>query len=329
MRNVSRKLAKSLSLLLCIILSISTVTNAQVKKLPNKKSLAKTIPSKQMPIVTTPAAGSVIDGPFVLVGKAEPNSSLNLRITPIYKLPKRTDGKTTLIVSTPAHKPQEVVVKADANGVWQSPLMEVIFDPKTTDRRIFALVSQTWDGKVYSGKQIEYQASPKLTILLTPIKDAPKPKDEGGTPGQPEKDEPLVKGDDEMAIKIISPTDNKFVDREDFKISGKASNGSMIEVEVRYWGYKSKSKITIENFGPHFYPAVNRSTKIVNGELWKTFTLKSSGTWITNSIKFIGYIDGYSCWANNYTVNVSYIDQNGKRSGKKTITVSRMKTKAI
>lgn len=111
--------------------------------------------------ITSPTGGSVIGGPFVLVGKAEPNTTVNVTISPIYAMPKSTDGKPVLRVSTPLHERQEFTAKADANGVWQSRVVEVHYDPKATGRRIFASVYQIWGNEILQSRNTEYMVSQK------------------------------------------------------------------------------------------------------------------------------------------------------------------------
>ena len=322
---------------LCFLITVCLNATAQVgKKLPKKNS-EDAMNGKVKPMITSPTAGSTVDGPFVLVGKAEPNTWVNIRVTPVYKLPKSTTGKPILVVSTANHKPQEFKAKADEKGVWQSQLIEVMFDSKTTDRRIFAAVNQTWDSYTYQSKNTEYLASPKLTLIMETIKVPVKPKEEEKSSGQPEKDEPLIKGGEEMAFKIAAPVNNKYVAHNRFTISGIAPDGASVKVEVRYWGYRSKSNITINNFGPIFYPGRDKTTTTVNDGVWATYTVRSkrlpgtgtTGLWATDEIEFIKKIDSYSCWANTYTITASLIDANGKSIRPIKVNVSRMKTVAI
>lgn len=155
---------------LCLLIIVSVNADAQVGKKLTKHKSEDPMAGKVKPIITSPTAGSTIDGPFVLVGRAEPNTAINVYVTPVYRLPKSPDGKPILVVSTPQHEHQQFNAKADANGVWQSPLIEVRFDSKTTDRRIFAFVNQIWGSYTYETKNIEYFASPKLTMIMKTIK---------------------------------------------------------------------------------------------------------------------------------------------------------------
>ena len=141
------------SIAICLLIICSLNVEAQIgKKLTIIKKLDP-MEGKVKPLITSPVAGSTIDGPFVMVGKAEPNTSINIYVTPKYKLPKSANGKPVLVISTPKHGHQHFTAKADANGVWQSPLIEVMFDSKTTDRRIFAFVDQIWGTYKYSTKK--------------------------------------------------------------------------------------------------------------------------------------------------------------------------------
>ena len=160
----------------CLLIISSINADAQVGKKLTKDKSADPMEGKVKPIITSPAAGSTVDGPFVLVGKAEPNTVINIYVTPIYRLPKSTNGKPILVVSTPKHQQQHFSAKADAYGVWQSPLIEVRFDRKTVDRRIFAFVNQVWGTYTYQTKNIEYFASPKLTMLMETVKMPAKPQ---------------------------------------------------------------------------------------------------------------------------------------------------------
>ncbi|MFA4870726.1 MAG: hypothetical protein WC623_21195 [Pedobacter sp.] len=158
------------SIAVCLLIICSINTDAQVgKKLTRHKS-EDPMAGKVKPIITSPAAGATIDGPFVMVGKAEPNTAINIYVTPSYTLPKSPDGKPILVVSTPKHRGQHFNAKADANGVWQSPLIEVMFDSKTTERRIVVFVNQIWGSYTYTSKHIDYWASPKLTMMMETVK---------------------------------------------------------------------------------------------------------------------------------------------------------------
>lgn len=158
------------SIAVCLLIVCSTSANAQIGKKLTREKKADFMEGKVKPMITSPAAGSTVNGPFVMVGKAEPGTYINLYVNPIYKLSASTNGKPILVVSTPQHKIQHFSVKADDKGVWQSPVIEVMFDSKTTDRRIFAFVSQTWGKETYETKNIEYLASPKLVMVTVPAK---------------------------------------------------------------------------------------------------------------------------------------------------------------
>ncbi|TKC08928.1 hypothetical protein [Pedobacter frigoris] len=319
-----------ISLSLCLLIVISINTNAQEGKKLIKKKKVDTTEGKIKPIITSPVAGSTVDGPFVLVGKAEPNTTVNVIVSPIYQLPKSTTGKTVLRVSTPLHEPQQFTAKADANGVWQSRLVEVQYDPKATNKRIFASVNQIWGSKVIQSGNTEYFASPKLTMIVGTIKVPAKPKEEEKSSGQPETDEGIVKGGSVMPFQISSPKNNRYVAHDDFSIAGVAAPGATVRVEVRYFGYRSKSNVTIRNYGPAFLPGVDKNTTVVNDALWTTFTVRSNGgIWGTGYIEFIKKIDGYSCWANTYTITASLVNENGKLVRPVKVNVTRMKTKAI
>lgn len=147
---------------LCFLIIVSVNTQAQLSKKLKRDPGTEAMVKKINPAITSPTAGSVIDGPFVLVGKAAPNSTLNVTISPIYKLPASTNGKPVLVVSGPSYERQQFVVKADANGIWQSPVIRVHFDPKATGTRIFAHVWQKWGERIYESRNTEYIASQKL-----------------------------------------------------------------------------------------------------------------------------------------------------------------------
>ncbi len=331
-----KNLIKKAMLLLFLMVTISTIASAQLNKKFKKDYKYEGTPTKYAPIITSPQAGSVIDGPFVLVGKAEPNATITLKVTPIYQFSKNTSGKTNLVVSTPAHQPQDFTFIADGKGLWQSPLIEVMFDSKTINRQIFVSASQQWGSRRSEIKMTKYKASPTLTMLIVPIKKLEKSKEENKDTVEPVKDESLIKGGAAATFKINSPTNNRNVGRDDFRISGIAPVDATVKIEVRYWGYKSKSNITIQNFGPIFFPGKDRTTKEVNDALWGTYTFRSvrilnstSGNFITEVIPFIKKINGYSCWANNYTIKASLINENGELVRSTTINVTRMKTKSI
>lgn len=144
------------TLAVCILTIVSFNANAQLKKKLKTSTDAPTSTSKIKPTITSPTTGSTNAGPFVLVGKAEPNSFVNVNVAPIYQLPKSTTGKTVLRVSTPLHEPQQFTARADKNGVWKSRLVEVEYDPKATNRRIFASVYQIWGSQVLQSGNTEY-----------------------------------------------------------------------------------------------------------------------------------------------------------------------------
>lgn len=333
--NLQNLLKTSIAVCLLIICSLNTDAQEVVKLVRKKK--VDFMEGKVKPIITSPVAGSTVTGPFVMVGKGEPNTYINLYVNPIYKLPASTNGKPILVVSTPNHKLQHFSVKADSKGVWQSPVIEVMFDSKTTDRRIFAFVTQTWGTETYETKNTEYFASPKLTMTMEKVTIPLKPKEEEKSSGQPEKDEGIVKGGNNQPFKVAAPANNKYVAHDRFTISGIAPDGANVKVEVRYSGYRSRSVVTIGNFGPMFYPGVDKNTTTVNDGVWASYIVRSkrmpgigeSGLWATDEIEFIKKMDGYSCWANTYTITASLINENGKLVRPIKVNVTRMKTKAI
>ncbi len=157
-------------------------------------------------------------------------------------------------------------------------------------------------------------------MIVGTIKVPAKPKEEEKSSGQPQTDEGIVKGGNDQAFKIAVPANNKYVAHDRFSISGIAPEGATVKVDVRYFGYRSKSPITIGNFGPIFYPGVDKNTTTVNDGVWATYTVRSkrlpgmteSGYWASDEIEFIKKIDGYSCWANTYTITASLVNENGK-----------------
>lgn len=315
---------------LCFLIIVSVNTQAQLGKKLKRDPGTQVMATKVKPAITSPTAGSVIDGPFVLVGKAAPNSTLNLTVSPIYKLPASTNGKPILVVSGLNYERQQFVVKADANGIWQSPVIRVNFDSKVTDRRIFAHVWQKFGEQIYESKNTEYFASPKLVMEKKIINIPTNEKREDG----PQKDEPLIKnGENLPAFKIISPTVNKNVGKNGFYITGIAPEGALVRVDVMYSGYKSTSDISIGNIGPIFpVPKIDKNTREVNNELWGTYNVrfnKTIGMWITDEIKLVKKISVYSCWANTYTITASLINESGKPVRQIKTVAIRMDSKAI
>lgn len=323
----------------CLLIVCSLNVNAQLGKKPRTQPSVSVWATKVKPIITSPVSGSTINGPFVMVGKGEPNSYINLYVTPQYRLPANNTGKPTLVVSSPQHKQQHFSVKADEKGIWQSPLIEVRFDSKTTDRRIFAFLTQTWGAERYETKNVEYLASPKLTMIMETVKMPAKPKEEEKSSGQPQTDPGIRKGEGDnsaMPFTISSPTNNKFVDRNSFRVSGTAPDGASVRVEIRYSGYRTKSNLTLQNFGSWVLPAVNKTTTTVNNAIWASYTVRSTrvlnisnAMWLTDEIDFIKRIDGYACWANTYTITASLVDENGRLVRPIKTYVTRMKTKAL
>lgn len=332
MRTNIFNLSKTLLLLIFVItfsLNFSAQSGEKLKRKPKPSSQG----IENKPAITFPTAGSVIDGPFVIMGKAEPNTYINLRVSPIYNFPANPSGKPTLRISTKEHNPQEFSIKADEKGIWQSPPIQVLFDPKAINTKIFAFVSQKSGSQYYESKNIEYKTSPKLFLKTVPMKIPAKNNNDNGSSGQPQKDEPLIKGGDISNFKIISPFDNKNVGNDGFYISGEAPEGALVRVEVRFSGYKSKSEIKIGNIGPIFpIPTIDKNTTTVNNALWGTYNVRYNSLmkiWITDEIKLIKKSNDYSYWANTYTITASLVNEKGQAVNSKTIQVSRMKTKAI
>ncbi len=163
-----------LSLFLIMIFGISA--NAQSDKRLGRKPKTSEQEIKNKPAITFPTAGSVIDGPFVIIGKAEPNTYITLRVTPIYNFPANPSGKPTLRISGKEYEPQELSIKADEKGIWQSPAISVLFDPKAINTKIFAFVAQKSGSKYYESKNIEYKTSRVLFMEKVPMKIPGKKK---------------------------------------------------------------------------------------------------------------------------------------------------------
>jgi len=310
---------------LLILLMMSNEAQAQL----GKKRKTNTEEIKNNPAITFPTAGSVIDGPFVIMGKAEPNTYINLRVDPIYNFPANPSGKPTLRISTKEHNPQEFSIKADDKGIWQSPPIQVLFDPKAINTKIFAFISQKLGSQYYESKNIEYKTSPKLFLKTIPMKIPAKENNDNGSSGRPEKDEGVIKGGDENLLKISYPTNSQNVGQKGFHISGIAPEGVLVRVEVRFSGYKSKAEI--KNANPYI-PEISSRTKVVNNELWGTYDVKYNlvtKMWITDEIKLIKKSNDYSYWANDYRITASLINEKGQPMHSKTIYVTRIKTKAL
>lgn len=314
---------------LFILLMMSNEAQAQL----GKKRKTNTQEIKNNPAITFPTAGSVIDGPFVIMGKAEPNTYINLRVSPIYNFPANPSGKPTLRISTKEHNPQEFSIKADEKGIWQSPPIQVLFDPKAINTKIFAFITQQLGLYRYESKTIEYKTSPKLFLKTIPMKIPAKNNSDNGSSGQPQKDEGLIKGGNISNFKIISPFDNKNVGQDGFYISGEAPEGALVRVEVRFSGYKSKTEIKIGNVGPIFpIPKIDKNTTTVDNALWGTYNVRYNSLmkmWITDEIKLIKKSNDYSYWANDYRITASLINEKGQPMHSKTIYVTRIKTKAL
>lgn len=62
----------------CLLIICNLNADAQLGKKLKKKPSGTTTTNKIKLAITSPSAGSVIDGPFVLVGKAEPNTTVNV-----------------------------------------------------------------------------------------------------------------------------------------------------------------------------------------------------------------------------------------------------------
>lgn len=331
MKNFRRTFAKAS----CFFLSLLIICLSLHAQVDIKKTLAESSArAKNNPTISSPAVGSVITGPFVLVGKGEPNATITLHITPVSKLPNNTTGRPLLVVSGPLYKPQDFTFAANAKGVWQSPLIEVKFNEKNTDKKIQVFAAQAWGTYHSAGKVYEYPAQPKLQMISVPVTIPKKEENSSNNSGNPQHDEGApVKGQDNSnppLFQVVLPKNNDYVAHDDFRVSGIAGPNTSVRVEVRYWGYKSKSNVTVGNFGPIFFPEVDKNTTVANNELWGTYTARTgTAMWQTDTVRFIKKIDGYSCWANDYEISASLIDENGKSVYTKKFRVTRMKTTKV
>ncbi|RYG19608.1 MAG: hypothetical protein EOO07_06510 [Chitinophagaceae bacterium] len=109
--NFKNLIRITVSLFMLLTFGISADAQEGPKLIRKKK--VDFMDGKVKPIITSPVAGSTIDGPFVMVGKGEPNTFINLYVTPIYKEPVNSSAKPILVVSSPKHKPQHFSVKAN------------------------------------------------------------------------------------------------------------------------------------------------------------------------------------------------------------------------
>lgn len=152
--------------ILCVLLLVFFAT-ANAQTIP-VKVVKSTAPSIDMPVVTSPVAGSEINGPFVLVGKGQPNATITIIVTPQYS---NNSGHPVLLSASTAayYKSQSFTARADASGKWQSPMIEVRFADKTTNRKIQVSCLQAIGISKSKVKTLQYKGPQELKMIVTTI----------------------------------------------------------------------------------------------------------------------------------------------------------------
>lgn len=172
---------KSLIFIVALFFTLSSVkAQFDKSKVVFSSTKATVLQKPAIPTISSPAEGSEINGPVVFAGKAQPNAKVTINVQPIYKVPPSTDGRPVLLSGTFQNESQNFVVTANAKGLWQSPLLEVKFYDKATDRQIFVFVAQDVNGLSSGGKNIVYKVPappvrPRLVVgtrIYSPAKDA-------------------------------------------------------------------------------------------------------------------------------------------------------------
>lgn len=187
---------------LCIFGAFSTA-NAQTFMKKDVK-LSKGL-SKKEPIITSPLPGSEISGPFVLVGKAEPNAMVTIKVTPKNGYISNGTGKPRFVQSGATYKEQVFTVQANVKGLWQSEVIEVSFNTGATDKKILVFTSQDYDGGTSTGKTVEYK-TPGMIMVMAPATF-------------------------KKALDITWPVAGSIV-KQDTRIAGTAKPGAVVKVMV-------------------------------------------------------------------------------------------------
>lgn len=140
---------------------------APAQTVPGQVLKVKTAPI-DMPIVTSPVNGSEINGPFVLVGKGTPNATITITVTPQYS---NNSGRPVLLSTGTAalYKTQTFTANVDAGGKWQSPMIEVRFADKTTNRKIQVSCSQALGISRSKVKTLSYKGPQELKMIITTV----------------------------------------------------------------------------------------------------------------------------------------------------------------
>lgn len=167
--------------------------------------LLSKVTMKKDPVITSPLPGSEISGPFVLVGKGEPNATVTIKVTPKNNFSANSTGRPRFIQSGVLYKEQQFAVTVNSKGFWQSEMIEVKFNANATDKKIQVFTSQTYDGGSSVGKTVEYK-TPGMIMVMAPGK-------------------------------IMSSFDIKWpvagsIVKEDSRISGTAKPGAVVKVMI-------------------------------------------------------------------------------------------------
>ncbi len=198
-----KKIIAKIFLLNLFLLGTGITVHCQVF-MKQAKIVTKPITKKE-PVITSPLPGSEISGPFVLVGKAEPNATVTIIVTPKNTYPPNTSGRPRLLMGSAAYKAQTFTVTANAKGFWQTEMIEVKFNTDAKDKTIQVFTSQEWDAAKSTGKTVVYK-TPGMIMIMAPGKIL-------------------------STFNIKSPAAGSIV-KEDSRISGTAKAGAVVKVMI-------------------------------------------------------------------------------------------------
>jgi hypothetical protein len=208
-KNVIKICTLFLFLSITVVSVQAQIISKKAKVINQKVQVVSKASSLMDPVITSPLAGSEINGPFVLVGKAAPNSTVYLSVIPTNKYPENKTGRPRLLQGAAPYKEQNFTITVNAKGLWQSEMIEVKFNTDATDKKIQVYALQE-DGMLRSKKRMIEYKTPGMIMIMAPAKIT-------------------------SAFSIKSPVDGSIV-KEDSRISGTANPGAVVKVMI-FSGY--------------------------------------------------------------------------------------------
>ena len=218
----------------------------------------------------------------MLVGKAEKNAAITMHIMPVYKVTPSSNNKPVLLNGGKLYKQQDFTIAADAAGNWQSPMIEVKFDSKVTDRKIHVFLAQEWEGGQSKGKVIAFPAEQKIKMIISaPLEKKAEKKALMTLTAKPKR-----------PLKITSHTDGQDAHGQ-IQILGTGEPGATVTIDLyAYAEVTPKKKGTWEVFKnivlpPGTYDAVNEALlkntagTQIKERFFKTYTsvIDPNGKW--------------------------------------------------